>query len=253
MHRPGTTRRDEGKASRSVPAFDGHVLHGVQHMLLDHVDDASSGLFDGQPERPRNLRVDRLAGGFNVEIEDAAGRLPGAQTAEHQLGVRDRGPSAATSIAGGTGISSRTFGSHVEHASAVDTGDRSAASADGVDVDGGRGDVIARDHDVVARRDRTARHQQHVARRAADLHRDQVAGIGRFRSTVDGFTVQVQRTDRGSRPAEQQADWALGNLIDGGSTAVRLQQQDRPLEAARREFAVERTQVRDDHWQERPH
>ena len=250
MHRPGTARRDEGKAARRVSPFDGHVLHGVQHMLLDHVDDAGSGLFHRQPQRTRNLRSDRLAGGFDVEIEDAAGRLPRAQAAKHQLGVRDRGPSAAASVAGGTRIGSRTFGPHVEHPGVIDPGDRPAASADGVDVDGGRRDVVPRDHDVVARCDRTARHQQHVARRAPDLHRYQVARIRRFRGRVDGFTVQVQCTDRSSRPAEQQADWALGNLVHRGSTAVRLQEQDRSLEAARREFAVERTQVRNDDRQE---
>ena len=250
MHRPGTARRDEGKAARRVSPFDGHVLDGVQHMLLDHVDDAGSGLFHGQPQRTRNLRSDRLACRFDVQIEDAAGRLPGAQAAEHQLGVRDRGPRAAASIAGRTGIGASTFRPHEEHPGVIDPGDRPAASADGVDVDGGRRDVVPRDHDVVARCDRTARHQQHVARRAPDLHRYQVARIRRFRGRVDGFTVQVQCTDRGSRPAEQQADWALGNLVHRGSTAVRLQQQDRPLEAARREFAVERTQVRNDDRQE---
>ena len=234
-----------------MPAFHRHVLYGVQHVLLDHVHDTRGGVLDGQPERACHHRAYRLAGGFDIQVQDAADRLPRTQAAEHQLGVRDRGSRAAAPIAGRAGIGTGPLRPHVKPAGVVDPGDRPAASAHGVDVDGGCRDVIAGDHDVVTHRDRAPGHQQDIARRATDLHRDQVARIGSLGNAVNGLPVQVQCADRGSRPAEQQTDGLLGNLVDRGGAAVRLQQQDRPGQTAGREFAVERAQIRHDHRQER--
>ena len=251
VHRARAAGRDQRETPGRVAAFYRDVLDGVEHVLFDEVDDAGRGLVDRESERLGDLGPDRIAGGFEVQVEGAARRPSGAQSAEHELRVRDGGPAPALPVAGRTRIGAGPFRPDVQESGVVHPREGAAARADGVDVDGGGRDVVARDHDVVPGRHRAARHQEHVAGRAPDFHGDQVAGEGGVCGlAVDGLPVQVQRPDRGGGTAEQEIDRALGELPDGGGAAVRLQQEDRTGEPQRGEFGVEGVQVGGDARQE---
>ena len=266
VHWSGASRSHHREPPRRVSPFDRDVLGCAEQVLFDDLDDACRCLSDRHAERFGHVNADCFPCCVNVEIQGAAGGLAGTQAAEDQLGIGDGRQCAAVSVAGWTGISAGALRSHVQQAGLVDSRDGPTTCADRVDVDGRGGDVIARDHDVVAGVHLAARHEQHIARGSPDLHRDEVSGqsgtvrilaawngilaIRKRRSVcvagqggIHGIAVQVQRADRGCGAAQQQVHGPLGYLIDRRSTTVRLHEQDRVTQSSCRELIVQRTQV----------
>ncbi len=85
--------------------------------------------------------------------------------------------------------------------------------------------MITGDHHIVAGGHVTARHEQHVTRCSANLHRDQVAFVSiSDTSPVNRLTVEIQGPNGSGRATEQQTDRTFCELVDRGRAAVRLHQ-----------------------------
>ena len=215
MHGARAARRHQSEPARRIPALDGDIFDGVQQVLLEHRNDAGSRVLERQAERLGDAAIDGPAGRVLVESQTGGGIGAGTQPAEHELRVGDSRLGAAKAIARRPRTGARPLRADVEHAGGIDAGNGSAARSNGVDVDRRDRDVIAGDHQVVLHRHLAARHQHDVARGAADLHRDEIAGVFRRNArAVDRMAVVVQRADSGGRPAQQQIDRPRRDLVD---------------------------------------
>ncbi len=79
--------------------------------------------------------------------------------------------------------------------------------------------MIVRDFDLVGHLDPSVAHQDDVAARAADFHRDHVARAAMRRRE------KIERADAGRRTGQHKRDRACSNLVDGEHSAVALHQE----------------------------
>jgi hypothetical protein len=126
----------------------------------------------------------------------------------------------------------------MQQAGAVDARDRAAAGADRVDFDRRAHAFVAADVEHVGEGDAALAHQDHVAARAADLHRDQVAG-------ADRVGIELHRADAGGGAGDHQGHRAVAELLDRDGARVALDQQQRHFQATLGEAVVEGAQVGD--------
>ena len=115
------------------------------------------------------------------------------------------GPGTAPAPRGPANSSPRSIGAR----------DGAAAGPDGVDVHRSRHEIVAADHEPVGDRDPPARAQHDVARRAADLHRDEVVESGR------GSEV-VERAHPARRSRQHEVHRAVGYLTDRDRPSVSI-------------------------------
>ena len=156
------------------------------------------------PQRP----FGRLA----IELEPA--REPLRQAAEEQVRVGDRGLAPAAAVARGPRMRSRAPRADAESAAGVDPGDRAAAGADGVQVDGREPD--GQPADVLLRRPPggAAEHETNVRGRAAHVERDGVLDSG---ETADPSRAH----DACGRPRDERDRRMCGDLLQSRHAARR--------------------------------
>ena len=112
-----------------MASLDRDVLGRAQQVLLDDLDNAGGRLFDSHAERLSDVCADRLACCVDVEVQRAAGDLPGRRRAEDQLGVGDGGQRAAVGRSTPAGpVGARALRPDEEQSGLVDARDRAAAS-----------------------------------------------------------------------------------------------------------------------------
>ena len=214
VHRSRTARCDQGETPRRVAALDGDVLHRPEEVLFEERDDARGGVLHRHAQGFGNPAADGLPGGGEIEVDRSPGVGPGSESPEHQLRIGDRRLRATQAVAGRAGIGAGPVRTHEQQARGVDSGDRAAARADRVNVHRRGGYVVAGDLQIVADRYLSRRHQQHVAGRPANLHRDQVAFVpGSGLLPVHRAPIAIQGADRGSGPAEQQVHRARSTTV----------------------------------------
>ena len=160
MQAARATEGHKRKVARIVTAFDRDDAQGPLYVGIYDADNAGAELFEGQVcglffrasfLHAFSLRLALLqpfggdaTGSFDVERELASEKTVGAKAAEQQVGVGDGGD-FAPAIADWAGIGAGRFGAHAQGAAAIEAGERSAAGADGVnlehwDADGKAGD-----------------------------------------------------------------------------------------------------------------
>ena len=90
-------------------------------------------------------------------------------------------------------------------------------------VDRRNGEIVSTDPELVADGDFAPAHQQHVAARSADFHRDEVVA-------ADGAAVEVERAGACRRPGKQQGGRPGSGLLHRDRAAVVLNEQQGAVE-----------------------
>ena len=101
-----------------------------------------TSIFRGSP----TLRLERGTRCRDVELLRAAEEIVRVEIAAHEVGIGDRRPRAAASVAGRAGIGAGALRADIEEPAAVDPGDRAAAGGDRGHVERRHVDLPARDH-----------------------------------------------------------------------------------------------------------
>ena len=155
MHRPGAAEGEQHEIAQVVPTHGGNGLDRLFHLHVDDAHDAFGRVGRAQAERARHLGLDRGARLGGVEPHPPAEEIVLAEIAQHQVAVGDGRRLAAAAVASRPRHRARALRSDLEHAEAVDRGERSAAGAHRVDVQHRHRKVAA--FDLPAARDRAAR------------------------------------------------------------------------------------------------
>ena len=88
--------------------------------------------------------------------------------------------------------------------------------------------MIAGDHELVLGGHLPVGHEQHIAGRATDLHRDQVSLVARIHAElVDRLAEEVEGADGSRWSTQQEVHRARADHLDRRGTAVGLHHQDR--------------------------
>ena len=141
----------------------------------------------------------------------------------------------------GPGSAPALSGPDLEDPRARHPGDRSAARADGVDVDHGDAHGQAVAHLLVgAHRGRAAHDHADVEAGTAHVARDHVAVAGRERGEGGGLHA-------GRRPRHERVDGVARGHVDGHRAAVALHHQELVLVALTGQLAGQPAQVAIDH------
>ncbi len=189
MQGAGAAERDDREVPRVVAALDRDDAQRPKHLGVDDAD--------------HRVRVDRphrtLRG---VAIEPQAARELLRQPPEQQVRVGHRRQRASVAIAGRTGKGARALGSQAQRPARVDPGDRAAAGADRVQVDGREPDREAADRALVRPGDQPADDRADVRRRPAHVERDRVLDPGQ--------RSHPRCPDRTARGAGDEADRRVG-------------------------------------------
>ena len=98
-------------------------------------EDALSGALRVEPERARDMRLDRRPSALDIERKRAAEEEFGIETAERQVRVRHRRLRAAAAITDRPRTRAGAARTDDEAPARLDRGDRAAAGADGADLD----------------------------------------------------------------------------------------------------------------------
>ena len=152
--------------------------HRVHHVGVDDPKDPRRGPLDAHAQPGRDVLLDGGVGGLDVESERSAEQGPSVVPAQHQVGVGDRGACAAPPVAGRARGAARGLGTDPQRAPGVDPRYRAPAGADGVDVEGGIGDVESADLHVEALIGDAVDYPRHVAARAAHVESEQAGDPG---------------------------------------------------------------------------
>ena len=105
-------------------------LHGGEHVLAHHLEDAPRAIFDGQSKRLAELAPEGLLCRCEVELHRSAEEETGIVVSKYQIGVRHRRLVAAEAITGRTRHRAGALRSDLEETELVDMGDAAAACAD---------------------------------------------------------------------------------------------------------------------------
>jgi hypothetical protein len=217
VQRPGAAEGQQGEAPRVDAALDGHHPQRAHHLGVGHAHDALRARADLEVERagqPFDRRVRRVG----VEGHVTGQRDVGAQMAQNEVRVGDRGLGPAAPVARRPRLGARAARTHAQGAARVAPGDRAAAGADGVDVDHGQRQRPAAD--LAGRRLAHAAvlDDAHVARGAAHVEAQQVghpAALGEQRRGGRAAGGTAEHRERGVVGGGVQGRQAAAGLHDG--------------------------------------
>ena len=146
VYRAGAAEGQQRESGQIDAALGRKHAHLVGHAHVDDALDAGGRRHDIHPQRRRDMRLERCARCRDIQPLGAAEEIIGIEIAAHEVGIGDRGPCAAASIARRAGIGAGALRTDIEKAAAVDPGDRAAAGGDRRHVERRHVDLAARDH-----------------------------------------------------------------------------------------------------------
>jgi hypothetical protein len=211
---PAPPKATRGTRAGSSPRCHGHDAHRAAHGGARHREHGLGRRLRPDAEAPREDQEGAPHGVF-VEREPPAEEGARRHVAEGHVGVGDRQP-VAPAVAHGPGVRPGARRADVQHAARVDLHQRPAAAADGVDVERGHEDRVARDlerlgrarvhrrgarvveGDVGARAAHVEAHQALEAGLARGARRGHDAAGGAGQEDAHGLE---RRALRGQRPA----------------------------------------------------
>jgi len=189
-------------------------------MTAGDFDDAVGELFDahraGKLLRQARESLARTCGIKRHAAADERGR----DAPQNKIGIGDGRLGAAAGIAHRAGLGARAPRPDLEVAFAADPGDRSAAGADGLDVDHRDAHGIRADRAAVGHVRLAAFDQAEVGRGAAGIERHHVGEAGDL-----GDHRARERASRGTR--QRRRDRLAQHLIGAGHAAARLHDEER--------------------------
>ena len=131
---------------RVAAALDRHLAHQIRHLRLDDAHRAV-GRLDRVHAELGGDRLDRLAGGVDVELQLAAEEGVRVVTAEQEVAVGDGRADAAAPVAGGSRLGRGALRADPHRAALlVEPDDRAAAGADRLDVESRHEERVLVDH-----------------------------------------------------------------------------------------------------------
>lgn len=228
---------DERELAGIEPLVDGGDARGARHLRVDHVADRGRGGFDGHPHRTGDVFSNASLGGLGVERYGPAGERLGVQYPEDEVGVGHGRQFAAAAVTRRSGIGTGAVGPDPERADLVDSGDRTAAGTDRLDV--GERPVDLQPLDLpVGHLDRLPIGDGgHVAGRSAHVEGEDV-----FETALSGeVRGRVYSCDRAG---DDLRDGAVRGDLGAREPAVGLHDRDRCLDSRVAEFVLQSVQVR---------
>ena len=180
MQRARPAERHQREGARIMAALDRDDADGAHHVGVDDAHDAERRLAQ------RRVRAFSASGAMAASARrrsrrmpppiSSSGRRPSTRLASETVGSR-----AAPAVAGRPRHGAGAHGPDAHQAVAADMGDRPAAGADGVDVDGGETHGKARDAAAERHLRLAVAHEADVGRGAAHVEGDEIAAAGRAR------------------------------------------------------------------------
>src|SRR4051812_4391665 len=174
VHRPCASRGDQREPSRIVPAVSTELLHRMEELLIQELQNPGSRVGGGDAKRLRNPRGDRIASAIYTESSLVTEDI-GAEPAQHQLSVGNRRLLSAPAVAYRSRIGTRTTRADEQHTPPVDICDRPSAGTDTMNVDAWERNVEAAELELGSGLGLPLANQGDVAACAADLHREKTA------------------------------------------------------------------------------
>ncbi len=141
MQRAAPAERHADELCRIMATFDRYKTDRARHAGVGDPHDRLGRLQHVDAERLTDMRHDRPPGGLDIETRElAADRFLGVDTPEHHMRIGQGRPLIALAVAGRSRHRTGAFRPHLQQPPAIDRGNRSAAGADGRDLDHRRAD-----------------------------------------------------------------------------------------------------------------
>ena len=219
VHRPRPAVGNERELARVMASLDGDDPQRARHVLVDDGEDALGSVLDRRQAHGIGDRLHRRPGGLHIELHLAAEQLRG-EVADDDVRVGDGGIGAALAIRGGTGLCAGRLRADAQRLRQLrHVGDRPAAGANGVDVDGGHAQAEVADRRLAPDRRSATEAERHVGRRPAHVEREDVV--------VAGLARHVERArDAAGRPGEDAVDRVPRRLARRHQPRVRAEDVD---------------------------
>ena len=133
------TKAHERKLAGIESAAHGRESNAFSNGTGYDTENALRGFFDGQTQRPGNLRADCLCREVDVQFNRAAKELFDVKQAKNKRGIRNGGLRASATVTSGARVRARARWTDAQNATFVHASDAAAASAERVYVNGGDG------------------------------------------------------------------------------------------------------------------
>ena len=162
VHRPRPAIGNERKLARVVASLDGDDAQRTGHVLVDDGEDALGSVFDRRQAHRVGNRLHRRPRGLRVELHLAA-EQPRREVADDDVRVGDGRLDAALSVRGGTRLCAGRLRADAQGLRQLrHVGDRPAAGAHGVDVDGGHAQAEVADRRLAPDRRSPTEAERHI-------------------------------------------------------------------------------------------
>ena len=205
LQRPSTAAHQQRVGPRVDATFDREEPHGAREPAVHDFDDSRRGAGEIEAKGLGDPLLDGPVGERRLKRRAPTQEVVRVDVAEMHECIGERRLGSAPAVAGGARIGARALWSHAERAARIEPCDRTAARADGVDIDRGDGDGLGVEALRPGDRDRTARQHAHVEAGAAGVDGHDVRAVG-----------QLAVIDAGERAA------AAGPLATSGSGFLRM-------------------------------
>jgi hypothetical protein len=130
VDRARAARNDEDELARIVAALHRHDTECGRHVRVDDLVDTVGRTRDVEPERLRDVFLDRSLRSRTVELELTAVESLRVEVAKHEVGVGDGRQRAAATVARRTRLRARARGGPPRATPGLDPRDRAAARTD---------------------------------------------------------------------------------------------------------------------------
>jgi len=181
--------------------------------LLDYLDDARRSLGDADSKRRGDAVAYRDFRKLRVEFKCPACIGARPHPSEQQVCIRHRRLRAAEPVTCGTRDGARPLRANVKNTCSINSGNRTAASSDGVDFNRGDKHLVVADSELVGNVGLPPSNEQHVTTGAPDLHGYHVTGVQAGTNVFEGANAR-------SWPGKRECDRFPYDLIDAASAAV---------------------------------
>ena len=238
----GAAEADQEKIRRVVSAIYRNTADGFDHVFVGDADDAPGGGFDLKADTFREI-ANGVPGPAEIEFEPAGEWRARRQPAEQQVGVGDRRLRSALAIASRARVRACRFRPDLEHAAAVDPGDRAAAGANRVHVDHGHGNRIFAEAAFAGNADRPFE-QGDIGGGAAHVEADEP-------SLAELAAEIFHRGEASRRAGKQQFDGGIRRLAGADRLAARLHDLQRRTGGQMAEAALQALQITAHHGTEK--
>ena len=181
MRPRGPARAVQHKVTRVIATFHRHPADGVDHVVVDDVEHAVSGLFHRQSQGVSDTRLNCVTRLLRVQRQAPAHQPIGVDITQNKVGIGGCGLCAALVIGRRAGFRPSRLRAHLHQAHRVNPPNRPATRAQRFHLNHRNADAVAQEVDVLGHIGPPIPRQRDVKRRAAHVDRDDILQPPRFR------------------------------------------------------------------------